>query len=175
MPTYRYRCPDCDHRLELLQTAAEMRSRRPQMRCSRCEGRMQFIFPAPAIRTGKQFRGNRGDGFGHDERGRRRAHAKARAQGISTSGKWWSPQLNAWIGGDDDVKRICQQRRLACSGSVNYTPPPKEPEPEKPYQVAEDIAEREVQDVLEEHGHEMTSKEIKELPEKTREELSGVW
>lgn len=169
MPLYSYQCINCGSLIELRQSRPEM------VRCQRCEGQMQFLFPVVNLHTNKTFVANRDDGFGLDNRGRKRAYAKAKAQGISTSGKFWSPQLNSWIGGKDDVVRICQQRGLTCEGSVNYKPPEKDPPPEKAYEVAPDIVQKEVQEIKTEHGHEMTAKELHELPEATKERLSGVW
>jgi len=173
MPSYSYYCTECGFRLELSESLAQARETRQRLRCQHCEGPMQWEFPAPALQTNVEFMRNRDDGYGLDERGRRRGHRRAKAAGINTTGKFWSPQLNAWIGSRDDVRRICRERNLDCDGMVKVEAREVEPPPKKPYQVAPDIVQREVEKITEEHGHEMTSKDLRELPAVTQERLSG--
>lgn len=138
--------------------------------------------------TNKAFVAGRGDGFGTDEKSRKIAYRNARKAGVNPAGKIWSPQLArpgmglgrdplAWLDPSQarsQVKAVCQKRGVACDGSVTV----KEREPEtdpcdKPYEVAESIVRDEVQDILSEHGSEMTSKEKSELHDQTKERLSG--
>lgn len=173
MPTYEYRCADCARRIELRQTLNQMRVCRDRLRCQRCEGKMEFIFPVPAISTNKTFLAGRGDGLGSDDRARKLKYAQAKANGVSTAGKVWSPQLNTWISGKDDVKRICQQRNLHCEGLVNVQGHDVQPPEQGRYQVAEDIVDQEVGRISEEHGDEMTAKQKLNLRDETRQRLSG--
>lgn len=173
MPTYQYRCGECGAAIELLQSVQAMRKSRDTLRCQRCEGRMQFVFPSPALSTNTTFMANRDDGFGNDDNARRRRYAEARRNGVSTAGKVWSPQLNTWHGGKDDVKRICEERNLECTGLVNHRAHEVEPEEEKRYVVAPDIVQREVERITDEHGYEMSAGELKRLPDETRQRLSG--
>jgi hypothetical protein len=101
--------------------------------------------------------------------------AEARAMGINPTGKSWSPQLNQWIDGPDDVKRICRANGYGCEGSVNVKfNPPEEPDP-GPYRVADDLVEQEVDERLMDEGvTELPGREYDDLTEKVREEITPV-
>ena len=135
--------------------------------------RLRSTLGVPGIATNKTFMANRDDGFGSDDAGRKRAYAKARAQGINPTGKVWMPQLNAWVGGRDDVKRICEQKNYNCDGLVTHraheTPPPEK----KRYEVDEKIVQREVNEIIETQQPDATPKERKKLVEETRTRLRG--
>ena len=51
------------------------------------------LFIGLGLVTNTAFVAGRDDGFGKDDRGRRRAYANARAAGINPAGKIYSPQL----------------------------------------------------------------------------------
>lgn len=174
MPSYTYICGGCGLKLETIQAVQEMRKYREQLRCRQCEGHMQFIFPAPALSTDVEFMRNRDDGFGRDNQARKYRYAKAKREGVSTNGKFWSPSLNTWIGSKDDVKRICQERGKGCEGMVKVKAPEFVPLERKGYTVAPDIVRREVQGILADRGHEMSAQELKDLPEVTKHRLSGT-
>ncbi len=126
-------------------------------------------FPVVAIHgTTSQFHaGRRGDIFSAAKA------AEARAMGINPTGKSFSPQLNQWIDGPDDVKRICEANGHGCTGSVNV--PQVIPEyPDKgPYRVADDVVQDEVDNrLIEEDVHELPGREYDDLTEKVREEIT---
>lgn len=134
---------------------------------------MQFVFPVPYLSTNKTFLAGRGDGFGNDDRTRKIRYAEAKRNGVSTAGKIWSPQLNTWIDGKDDVKRICQERNLDCDGVVTHKAVQLDPHEDNRYQVADDIVDAEVDRIAEERGRPITGKELPSLREETQERLSG--
>lgn len=176
MPRYSYRCCDCEHTIEVVQTVAEMKRLCDRLRCQRCEGRLQFVFPVVNVCTSTTFMANRDDGFGLDDVARKRAYKKARAQGINPTGKVWMPGLNAWIEGRDDVKHICEARGLGCQGAglnVKARQPENPPE-EKPYRVADDIVANEVERIVEDQKGDVGPKERKQLAETIREDFSGT-
>lgn len=144
------------------------RSQRKQRRGKR------GTFPCPNVQSSTTFMANRDDlGFGTDEVARKRAVAKARARGISTSG-YYNPQLQMWIDSKDQLRRVCEQRGLQCEGLVNVKGREPDVKPE-PYRVADDIVEREVETVLADSGNpEISRKERATLTEDTRERLSPV-
>lgn len=174
MPLYEYRCRDCGHCVELLQTVKEMHEVRSRLRCQKCEGKMAWQFPRRiALVTDTTFLANRDDGFGNDEVARKRAYAKARRNGTDIGGKFWSPQLNSWVGSKAEVIAKARAKGRGVSGSVN-APAPELPPPEKKrYEVAEDMVQAAVQEVVEEHGGDVTPKERTQLVETTRGRLRG--
>jgi putative FmdB family regulatory protein len=174
MPTYEYRCRDCGHCVELLQTLKEMHEVRSRLRCQKCEGKMSWQFPCPAIVSDKRFLANRDDGFGSDDVARKRAYAKARRNGTDISGKFWSPELNSWVGSKAEVIAKAAARGCGVAGSVNAPAPEPAPPPEKKrYEVAEDMVQAAVEDVVEDHGGDVTPKERAQLVESTRGRLRG--
>ncbi len=128
-------------------------------------------FPVVAIHgTTSQFNARRRDGTFSEARA-----AEARAMGINPTGKSFSPQLNQWIDGPDDVKRICRANGYGCEGSVNVDfNPPDEPD-KGPYRVADDLVEQEVDERLMDEGvTELPGREYDDLTEKVREEITPV-
>lgn len=175
MPNYTYRCRECGNRLELMQTVKVMRETRTRLRCQKCEGALEFIFPAPALHTDTTFFANRDDGFGLDDVARKRAYAKARREGTDIGGKTWMPGLNAWVGSKAEVKAIAAVKGYGVDGAAIKAPAPEPIEtPPKPYQVAEEIVQDEVERVVEEdYGNDVTPRERKELVGATRTRLRG--
>ena len=135
---------------------------------------LRATIPFPNIQTNKTFMANRDDGFGTDELGRKMAYAKAKAQGVSTSGKFYNPQLQMWVESKDQIKKVCEERGLQCEGLVNVKGREPDTEP-KPYRIADDIVQREVERTIRDSGEtEIGPKEWTELTETTRERLMPV-
>jgi len=174
MPTYRYRCTGCGHLVEAFQSVEEMRRRRDSMRCVRCESKMQWLFPCPNLSTETSFMANRSDlGFGLDEKTRRQRVAKAKREGIDIGGKFWAPELNAWVGSKAEVKALAAAKGRGVNGLV-HAPAPDLPPPEKRrYEVAEDIVQDRVAEVVEAHGGDVTPKEVAQITEGVREKARG--
>jgi hypothetical protein len=125
------------------------------------------------LSTDTTFLAGRGDGLPGGRRGNAKAIRKARQQGVS--GGFYSEQLGEWITSKEDVRRICEEKGHGCSGLVNV--PIREPETDphdKPYQVAEDVVQREVEEVVErEHDGKVDAKKRGKLTEAARERLAG--
>jgi hypothetical protein len=135
---------------------------------------MTWHFPGRfAIVGDTSFLANRDDGFGNDDVARKRAYAKARRNGTDIGGKFWSPELNSWVGSRAEVIAKAAAKGCGVSGCVN-APAPELPLPEKKrYEVAEDIVQAAVDDVVEDHGRDVTPKERAQLVESTRGRLRG--
>jgi len=190
MPTYRYTCPDCGFRLELLQSHAEMEKLRGQLRCQQCEAPMEFCFPTPYLHTDTSFVANWGDGFGEGDAEslrRRRAYANAHRHGISPSGATYCPGLcapgvpndpKAWVPHDNAkayIKKRCEELNYACEGAVTVKQREPDSDPfDRSYQVAPDIVKREVDRIVDrDHGGKIDGKKKAELTEATAERLKG--
>lgn len=188
MPTYRYACSECDARLELLQTVDEMESCRDRLRCQQCEAPMRFTFPTPHLQTNNEFVAGWGDGFGDKVSGARtQAHRAARRAGVNPHGKTYCPGLcapgvpndpAAWVPHDDAkgyVEKRCRELNYGCEGMVNVAQRKPESDPhDKPYRVAPDLVDREVERVLEtEHGGKIDAQKRSELTKATAERLAG--
>lgn len=171
MPTYTYRCDHCGHAHAELHPAGE----RLSLGCPDCGTTpLEWQFPVPCLDTDTTFMANRDDGFGSNELGRRQAYAKARREGASTSGTY-SPQLQAWIDGKADVKRICEKKGWGCSGGVTVAVPPSECNPgDKPYQAADNLVCDEVDKIVRtQHGGRVTAQQRQDLTESASKRLSG--
>ena len=131
------------------------------------------MFFSVGLSTSTTFMANRDDGFGNDNLSRKRHHAKARAAGINPTGKVWSPQLSAWYESRDDVRRICEQKGMACEGLVNVKAPAVEVKDE-PYRVDDSLVREEVATIVEEkYQGDIGTKEQADLTETTRKRLTG--
>ncbi len=132
------------------------------------------LFFSVGLSTSTTFMANRDDGFGTDDRSRKRHHAKARAAGINPTGKVWSPQLNEWFSSKDDVKRICERKGMTCEGLVNVKGPAVEVK-EGPYRVANDLVQEEVETIVaRDHEGHIGEQALTDLTETTRERLTGT-
>jgi putative FmdB family regulatory protein len=151
MPSYDYQCDRCGHREERSHSWRE----RLLLDCPHGCGKLRWCFPAPALHTDTEFMAGRS---GKDVKGN----------------KFYSHQLQAWIGSRGDVKRICQERGLGCEGMVDVEAPAVI-EPKKPYRVAPDIIEHEIEDMCEEQGiTEMRRDDYESLKEQLTIEHSGT-
>ena len=189
MPSYTYRCTECNARLELSQTHAQMTEVRDQLRCQQCEGRMQFVFPSPHLHTNTGFVAGWGDGF--DDRpnpARDEAQQAARAGGVNPTGKTFCPGLGApgvrndpkaWVPHDDPkdyIKKRCEELNYTCEGLVNVEQREPETDPtEGPYCVAESLVQEEVDRIVEgEHEGHIDAPKRADLVEATHERLAGA-
>lgn len=183
MPSYAYLCPRCGLRESQMHGAKE----RPKVLCTRCGWPMEWQFPCPGIVTDDTFMAGRSDdGFGNDERARKIAYANARARGINPEGKVYFPSLarkglgggrdpDAWVphqGARSHIRKVCERNGLVTDRIKTNTPDPIEPEA-KPYRVADDLVEREVNAIVARNKNDVTPKERAELKEQTAVRLAG--
>jgi hypothetical protein len=80
--------------------------------------------------------------------------AEAKAAGISTNGRYYCSGIanklgwcdeRAWIEDSGDMLKVAKERNLEVKGSVNYTPPEREPERKSlAKDVVNDLAKREM-------------------------------
>lgn len=177
MPTYRYRCDQCDAVEEHLHRS----NKRFYIKCPGCgHAPMTWQFPTPNVQTGSTWLANRDDGFGTDDFRRKRAYAKARAAGVNPSGKVYCPSLcplgeplspKAWISDKADAKAICQANNWSSDDlGVKSRPVEKDPEP---YHVAPDLVQDEVERIVESREGDVSPKEHEELFHTTAERLKG--
>ena len=113
---------------------------------------------------------------------REKAERKARAAGVNPTGKRFMSQLarfeddpQAWVDSKADIKRVCEKEGFRCRGAVNVEAPERDPEPAKPYRVADDIVDRTVREKLIADGVDKVSKaEFSQLKEQASRQLAGV-
>ncbi len=177
MPTYTYQCRACGHREEHLHGARETLQLH---HCGRT--RMTKQFPHPAVHTDATFMSNSHvmDGL-PDPRSRKLALAKARAAGVNVQGKRFSPGMcrtgnaldsYAWVGSRAEVKKKCEQQGWGCE-EFGVKQREREEAP-GPYQVADDIVQKEVTDIVaEQHGGHVTPQQRQDLVEATQTRLVG--
>ncbi len=132
------------------------------------------------LHTNAMFLRGSEDGYGTDAKGRKAAHAKARAAGVNISGMRYCSQLateihdpKAWIGTRDDARRVARANGVGLNGTVNV-PLPEVEDVEKPYEVANNLVEREVNRIVREEAQgDVSTKERAVLQEKTKVRLKG--
>jgi putative FmdB family regulatory protein len=187
MPFYEYKCLDCGGRVEMRQSYDEMVAVRDSLRCQKCEGRMQFVFPAPNLSTDTTFVRNWGDGFADRESMQRnRTKAAAKAAGLNPVGHTYCPGLcapgtpkdpKAWVPHDNArgyIKKRCEELNYSCEEFGIESRQPETDPLEGPYTVAPDIVNREVERIVEtEHEGHIAPEKLPDLVEATTERLSG--
>ena len=177
--TYLYHCWKCKQRCKVEQIDTDEIM---DLECSNCGKTLMRVNRAPGLDTDTTFMAgsHADDGFGNVKWLREKAIAKAKAAGVDVNGARYCPQLNAkgeslspkaWVRDKADVKRRCQELGMGCQGSVNVQAPEREPAPEKPYRIAEDILDREMRTLT--AGKGLSAKETLDLREKTAKRLSG--
>ena len=132
------------------------------------------------LQTDATFLRGSEDGFGTDVRGRKAAHAKARAAGVNINGKRYCGGLAtkmhdpmAWVSSRADVKRVAEARGLGIEGTVTCKAPEVE-HIEKPYKVADNLVEREVSRIVQEEARgDVSVRERADLKEATQVRLKG--
>jgi hypothetical protein len=142
--------------------------------------RTTLPYGLPYLQTDTEFMSgsHEQDGLGQNTPRRKRAMALARRFGVSTAGRY-CPQLarypgdpRAWIHGKEDVRRICREDGKGCEDLG--VPLPEVDNTPKPYEVADDLVEREVSRIVtEEAGGDVTPKERADLKKETKTRLKG--
>jgi hypothetical protein len=130
-----------------------------------------------AIRTDSRFLSglHTDDGFGGDDLTRRTVHRRARAAGISPTGKKWCPQLvphgdpmspEGLVSDMHEAEARCRQNGYGASGRINTNKRElDEHDPlEKPYRINDAVVEQKVQERIAREGP---------VSPKKREQLTG--
>lgn len=121
------------------------------------------------VGTDTRVFGGLDDGFGDDHFARRVAHQRARANGMSVSGMKYFPALvpegggvghpNGWAKDAGDLRRNAETLRnidgdtVIIDGVGRGIVATEFPKPEKPYTVAEDLVQKEADEVVvRDHG-----------------------
>lgn len=141
----------------------------------RRRGKRSTVVACPSIHTSTTFMANRDDGFGGDDHNRKRRVAESRAAGINPTGMVWSPQLGCFYSSKDDIRRIHEERGMACEGLVNVKAPEREVPDDGPYRVADDLVQDEVSSIVQEkYEGDIGAKELTDLTETTRGRMTGT-
>jgi predicted nucleic acid-binding Zn ribbon protein len=183
MPTYTFLCNDCHAADDRFMSVAEMEANRNTQRCQRCEGTMCKLISVPAIvGTDTRFFRGHDDGLKNDQFTRNILRKRAAQLDMSISGKKYFPQLCrkgktmdpfACCGDIAEVKQKLAILGRGAEGSINVKVPEREPEPEKPYRVAEDIVIKETRAVARQRGlKDLTPREKQVLKEEVRTRIS---
>lgn len=143
--------------------------------------RSEFGVPSYIGSEERIFQGT-DDGFGTNRIGRALAMEKAAEAGVSTAGAKYFPTLadrpgdpNAWCRDKADIRK----QALAIGADVDspgfqVKSPLMEVPDDKPYEVAADIVESEVADIIaDDHGGEVTQDKYRELKHTVKEKRSG--
>jgi hypothetical protein len=166
-----------------MESIAEMESTKNSKRCVVCESVMHKLFSVPTLFTETAYFGRKkADPFGGDIRTRKLAEAIATRAGVSTVGKTFMPSLcrkgkfldpQAWVGDASDIRRAATAADMNVNSGFCKV---KQPEPvvvERPYRVADDIVESEVEERVEkEYGGRIDPKARRILSETVREEIT---
>lgn len=151
--TFRYRCTRCKVRIDDTRDKLAFIPRQ----CPKCGKRMEETrIVHMGLSTDSTFtKGwDQDDGFGTDERARKKARAAARAAGVNPEGKKYFANLakrqydpEAWMSDKHDVKKRCEMNGWECNGSVKVKGVEFD-EPsllEKKYQVDSSLVEKEIE------------------------------
>ncbi len=123
-------------------------------------------------RQANEFNGNReiGDFYrGEAVKGGVNPHGKVYMHGLAS----FPGDPKAWISSRGDVKRVCEEKGLECSGAVTVRGPEPTP-PKERYEVADDLVAEHVMRRLEDEPG-LHRKDRQEVIEETREQLSPNW
>lgn len=152
MPLYDYRCDECGKEEEVFLHSSEQTPDSclncGSLRRTRIVKWNQF---RPGLQTGTSLFAGVGtllDQCGGDDREASRIARAAKRQGYSPSpNDLYLPTLaqrpgdpRAFVsreGGRDQVKQVCEQMGIRCTGMVEYEPPQREPPSQKPVKLAE--------------------------------------
>lgn len=103
---------------------------------------------------------------------------KAEAAGVNITGKVYKSSLanepgdvRAWVSSKDDVKRICEERGMGCTGAVNV-PLRTDVKPKAKIPIADDLVAEAVEARIDENP-DLAHK--KDLWEETREAIKPAW
>ena len=177
--TLQYLCYKCKRKHNVVQdTDEEIMG----LKCPRCDKVLFRVFRAHGLDTDTTFMAgsHAEDGFGASDWMRRKARAKAAAEGVNISGARYCPQLNdpgeslspkAWVRDKADVKRRCAELGVGCEGTVSTPAPESNAGPQKPYRVRDSILDAEMQTLT--AGKDLSAKETADLRTKTAKRLAG--
>jgi hypothetical protein len=118
------------------------------------------------------------DEFDGNDKRRAVYESAARRAGVNPTGKKYLASLagfqrdpEAWVGGDDDVKRVCKKRGWGCEGSITVVQPKVELLDPGKYRAADSLVELEVNRIT--GGESVGAKERADLKEATATRLGG--
>lgn len=146
--------------------------------------RLRSDVPCPAyIGSDRRFFSGGDDGFGHDNRSRQAALAKARAAGVDVTGAKYFPSLaeetfdpKAWMRDTVDLKHRAREigRGLESPG-LHLEAPNVEVPDDKPYEVANDVVEKELDIVIDrDYGGHVTPQKQQDLFHEIKAKRSNV-
>ena len=144
--------------------------------------RSELGVPAYLASDRRIFQGT-DDGFGSNTFGRRNARQMAEAAGVNVNGAKYFPTLaeepgdpKAWMRDTTDIQRRAAEIGADVDfGGRKITAPRIEVADDKPYEVADDIVEREVAGIVEtEHGGSVTKQKYDDLFDDVKTKRSDV-
>jgi len=153
---------------------------RKQYRARRRQELRSRVIPVPALVTDTTWMkgSHNDDGFGDDTFAREIAYAKAKAAGITPSGRYVSQLADelgdpkAWVNTRSDAKRLVEGQGASCADLKVKARPIDEPDDwDKPYEVADDIVQEAVNAEI--AGHHVGAQERSDLEESKRNQFSG--
>lgn len=139
---------------------------------------------APSIRTNDTFMRGKKHGADLDMTDETFAHYKRKAEsaGVSTSGKHYYGSLatqpgdpEAWCGSADDAIAVARrkQMRIEINGRTHDFRPRYDDTPDdEPYEVAQDIVNREVNDQIKLEGGKVSKRRRQQIEEEIRDEIT---
>jgi predicted nucleic acid-binding Zn ribbon protein len=137
MPLYVYECPICRCRFDAFATMARCSAPAKCIRCLTPSPRL--LVPVTVVSDCTQYRSDNTDGTQFANKDMANFHlAKARAAGVTTSGKSYYPELarypgdpQAWCGSSDDIRRVARKEGYDVDGDVKVRARDRSIEPEK--------------------------------------------
>jgi len=189
MPVYEYRCKDCGFVHEITETIAQMESTRDSKHCSKCEGKLEKMFSRQVLFTETRYfadlRRRAGDGFDDDEKSRKKAKEIARRAGVSTEGKTFFPHMcrpgeqfspTAWVGDAADLRNAAIAAGVGVNSKICKVPAVEKATVERPYQVADDIVERETQMIVDDNfGGNVPAATRSKIKSQVRDDITPSW
>ena len=122
------------------------------------------------LETDTSFQAGRGN---QSDAVMRKAHAKAKSQGKSTSG-FYSHQLGEFVQGKADVERICLEKGYGVEGGGMNIKPAETVTVEKDYEVSDQVVEDRLDMIdINEHGGEMSQRTRDDLRADEKKAASG--
>jgi hypothetical protein len=122
------------------------------------------------LETDTSFQAGRGN---QSDAVMKKAHAKAKAKGKSTSG-FYSHQLGEFVQGKADIERICLDKGYGVEGGGMNIKPAETVVVEKDYEVCDRVVEDRLDRInINEHGGEMTTRERNDMRAGVKKSASG--
>lgn len=135
----------------------------------------------PTLNTDSTFFEGRWEQFYGTPQIREAYKRRAAREGVDVSGKIYVSQLanfpgdpEAWVSGRGDVQRVCEKRGWGCAGSVNVKPRNADVAPPKDIDVADDIIDREVGEILA-NVPDRERVDVQDLREQVRDKRKPHW